>query len=68
MLAGSGLGILSWLRFINYSLFIFCPFLFAVEGVVASLSTARNCIALGSRAVKQHAQRRIQHARLLKDG
>ena len=32
---------------------------FAVEGVVASLRTRRNCIALGSAALKLYAQRRI---------
>ena len=57
----------SWFRFINsvYSSFV----LFSLQLKVWLLlwvATARNCIALGSRAVKQHAQRRI-HARLLKD-
>ena len=39
---------------------------FTVEGVVASLKTGRNCIAIGSTALKLYAQRQDM-ARLIEE-
>ena len=54
-----------WIGVIE-KLYMLTIFGFTVEGVVASLRTGRNCIAISSAALKLYAQRQVM-ARLIEE-